>query len=46
MGTYRCVVKMAPVGQIIGPFLAPNRAKIGQYMGFPLFSIKVSVGFT
>ena len=37
-----CVWKMAPVGQIRGPFLA----QIGQYIGFRLFSWKVSTGFT
>ena len=34
--------KMVPVAQIFRPFLAPNRTKIGQYIGFRLFS----AGFT
>ena len=46
VGTFRCVWKMAPVGQIVGPFLAQNRAKIGQYTDFRLFSWTVSAGFT
>ena len=39
MCTFRCVCKMVPVGQIFGP-------QIGQYIGFSLFSGKVSTGFT
>ena len=43
---FRCVWKMAFVGQIVGPFLAPIKAKICQYIGFRLFSCKVCTGFT
>ena len=28
---------MVPVGQIFGPFVPPNRTKVGQYMSFRLF---------
>ena len=37
---------MATSGQILGPFLAPNKTKIGEYVGFRLFSCKFSAGFT
>ena len=37
VGTFRWVRKVAPVGQIYGPFLVPNRVKIGQFIGFLYF---------
>ena len=33
-------VRMAPVDQIFGPFSAPNKVKIGQYIGFWSTSLK------
>ena len=41
-----CVCKMAPMGQIFGPFLVPNRAEMCQYVGFCLFSWQISTGIT
>ena len=38
--------KITPVGKIFGPFFAPNRAKICQFIGFRLFSLKIFTGFT
>ena len=37
VGTFRCVWKLAPVGQIFWPFLAPNSAKIRPKAVFHLF---------
>ena len=37
VGTFRCLWEMVLVGKIFGPVLAPNRAKIGQYIGYGLF---------
>ena len=44
-GYIQVCVKMAPVVQIFGPFLVPNKAKIGQYISFCLFSWKNSAWF-
>ena len=38
VGTFKCVCKMAPMGQFFGPFLVQNRAEMCQYVGFCLFS--------
>ena len=45
VGTFKCVCKMARVGQIFGPFLAPNRAEICQYV-FLVYFGQISTGFT
>ena len=45
-GYFHICVKMTIVGQIFGFFLALNRAKIGQYKAFRLFSWNVSTRFT
>ena len=37
---------MALLGQVFGPFVVPNKATIGQYIGFRIFSQNVSTGFT
>ena len=44
VGTFRCVWKTAPWAKFCGPILAPNSAKIGQYVGFRLFYWKFSAG--
>ena len=46
LDTFKSVWKKTPAGQICGPFLAPNRAEICQYVGFRLFSWKFSAGIT
>ena len=45
-GYLQVCVKKVLVGQIFGPFLALNTAKIGQNIGFCWFSRKVSTVFT
>ena len=40
VGSFKCVWKMAHVGRIFGPFLAPNKTKIGQKQVFFYFREK------
>ena len=45
VGIFMFVWKITPVGKNFGSFLVPNKAKIGQYLAFRLFSWKFSAGF-
>ena len=38
VSTFNCVREVSHVGQIFWPFMAANRANMGQYIVFHIFS--------